>query len=183
MNDDFKILAIDPSSYFVGIALLTIDSGTYELKSIETGLLNIGVKKEVSSTHNPRFDRILLLEKLIAKILHENKPLVLTYERGFHNSKTPGAFEPLIMSTTTIINKALNIFPNITIIPFSPGKVKNAMGAKGNCNKDEMKEACRTNKRLLKFVDTTKISEHEIDAVAVGLAAFDFYADMKIILA
>jgi Holliday junction resolvasome RuvABC endonuclease subunit len=118
----------------------------------------------------------------IIPLLREFNPKVFAHERAFANSRTPGAFEPLVSSITIMINSVLDYNPLTQISTFSPGQVKNAMGQKGNCKKEEMKLACKVDKRLNTFVDANLISEHEIDAVAIGLCCLDVYRPIKILL-
>ena len=178
----FKILAIDPSSHFVGISILTIEVESMRIKNIETGLINLRSSSQVSEVHSKLISRMLTLERLIEPIVKENKPLILAYERGFADSKKPGAFEPLVMSVTTVVTVLKKILPSSVIVPFSPGAVKNAMGQKGNCKKDAMKAACLVDVRINEFVDAKAVSEHEIDATAVGLCAIDYFRNRLALL-
>ena len=181
-ENSFNILCSDPSSNYVGIAILNINSNTMEINNIDTMLFNLNVVKHEVLNYDAVTHRIRLLEKLFARLVRAYNPIILAFERGFHNPRTPGSFAPLLMSTTTMVNTTLRFNPMVHIEAFSPGEVKNAMGQKGNCKKDVMKKACLESPIINKYVDANAITEHEIDACAVGLCALNHYKRVKITL-
>lgn len=178
----FVMMASDPSSNFVGFAFLIVDSRTMKLDFVYTSLIDLKYLDVGNDTHPAVDSRIRALRKRIIPLLQTFKPKVFAYERAFNNVRTPGAFEPLVASTTVMKQACLDFNPTMNITAYSPGQVKNALGQKGNCKKEVMKEACRTDMRINQFVDVNLISEHEIDAIAVGLCCLDSYRDVKVLL-
>jgi Holliday junction resolvasome RuvABC endonuclease subunit len=175
----FKILAIDPSSNFVGIAILTIDSATFNLIDIETLHLNLKIVTNLNDDYTDLFTRMTRLKQHTRDLIESYDIRAIAYERGFADRSKPGAFEPLVTCTTTMAMEFIEQIPLIRIDVFSPGAVKNAMGEKGNCKKEQMKEACLRNETINKFVKPNEITEHEIDAIAVGLCWVKTYGSQK----
>lgn len=176
------IFAIDPSSNEIGVAILTVCPETFDVLSITTHYLGIKKHKSTNDNFEPLVYRMDYYYEEITGLIQYYNPQVVVYERGFMNSSTPGAFGPINTCTSLTCRAAITHNRFIRITQFSPGQVKNAMGQKGNCGKDEMKMGCIAHPIVNKFVDPNNISEHEIDAIAVGLCAVKYYSVNKVLL-
>lgn len=175
-DDEYSVMGIDPGSNNLGVSILHINIHTGEVSGIWTQTLCLSGKyrtfKHCGVTHRMRY-----LRRQIRSLLEMVDPTVLAYEKGFINRFRPGAFGPINASSTIILDEAVDYDCMIQTMEFAPGEVKNAMGAKGNCNKDEMMRKCVSNPILTKFLDPYRMSEHEIDAVAVGICAMNYYSN------
>lgn len=180
--NSLKILAIDPSSNEIGVAVLFIDSATFEVKNIITHYLGIKKHKSTNDNVEPLVYRMDYFYDEIKGLIEYYKPHVMAYERGFMNPRTPGAFGPINTCTSLACRAAISFNRFMRITQFSPGQVKNAMGQKGNCGKDDMKAGCKAHPIVNKFVNPDLISEHEIDAIAVGLCATKYYSENRVLL-
>jgi Holliday junction resolvasome RuvABC endonuclease subunit len=63
-----------------------------------------------------------------------------------------------------------------------PSRVKQAVGAKGNANKDGVKEAVRKNKEIIEALDVSieLLTPDAVDSIAVGYHLFCTFRDNKI---
>lgn len=175
-DNEYCIIAIDPGSTQLGVAILHIDIDTGDVMDVYTQTIYLSGKFK-SFRHDGVVHRMRYLRLQFGSLFEMCNPTLMVYEKGFMNVRRPGAFGPINSSTTIVMDTAVDINRDIQIMEFSPGEVKNAMGAKGNCNKEAMAEACLRNETINKFLNVERVSEHEIDAVAVGLCGRNYYKD------
>lgn len=178
----FKIIAIDPSTTALGMAMLEIDSTTMTIKDIETLCINPRVSPRMETLKDMNGYMRNLYNQL-KTVIEYHQPLAVSYERPFMNRIRPTAYGPLMRSISVVIDSVLDFNHETLICEFSPAEVKVAMGAKGGCNKEVMLEACLRNDVINSFLDPYSITNDEIDAIAVGFCFINSYKNRKILLA
>ena len=164
----FKLICVDPSSKFNGVAIFTLSTATgkVEVEEIETVLLNTNEYGETSQ------HRLLKTIELFERMLERVNPLAFAYEEPFIHGMFKGAYPPLKAVTTGMYLSAHRFNPHMNIASYSPAQVKAAMGGKGGkgfTTKDGMRALAMSSKYLGQFVDISTVDEHSIDAIAVGL--------------
>jgi len=173
----FRILSIDSSTKNIGIAVfdVAINKNRFnkEFEVVDLTTTNIRPRKLADVRGYPRhFDDLALMADIVksrfTELLELTEPNLVVYEKAFANPRRPGAYGPLNAMVTTITQSVLDFDREIPVLYASPSQVKNALGQKGNCKKEVMFEAAIRHPVVLKFIDPTKITEDEIDAIAVG---------------
>lgn len=167
------ILAIDPGSTFAGIAILKYHPDEKRIISATTELLNMPKMCKELIGVDPRDYALLRLDafgKALSKILEDHQPDEVVAESAFFSMPSAGSFSVLVQVMDRIQIAVNQYRPYTTVYKIPPSNVKNAVGAKGDAKKDPIKNA------LLKLNDLNYtgevpmqlLSEHEIDALAVG---------------
>jgi len=167
--DSITVMGVDPSSNYVGISLLEIDLKTMELISVETHLIDLTIFVNTNVLLDNLTFRLNILSVLFSRFLNEYSPEFVCCESGFINRLRPAAVIPLA-SAIALMRNCLNRFDPISVLDlYPPTVVKNAVGAKGNADKDGVELAVKNHIELKHLLDTKTISEHEVDATAVGM--------------
>jgi Holliday junction resolvasome RuvABC endonuclease subunit len=174
-TEPLRLVAIDPGSDTLGVALFHFNLVTYriELKEVETllGHRNAKIDPEFAATHGDRIARLRSHKRVLYRYFERTKPHRLVSEAPFMG-KHAAAYAALV-ECCTYIRQALETYD--TEIPYrqiDPPTVKRGIGAMGNADKEAVK------KQLLKVThvfdnysgkELADLDEHSIDAIAVGL--------------
>ena len=173
-----NILAIDPSSNEVGIAKFKIHGGTKEIISIDTVTVYLKPKgwASIPSTMSPLHERMMRFKSIFTAIMRDTRPITVVHESAFvDGGLRASAVIPLASANMLMSNIVYEFNKDILVHTYTPPRVKNALGAKGNCKKEVMLETFKRHPLVNKFLDYRVMTEHEIDAVAVGLCAIRHY--------
>ena len=172
MNNSFNIVGVDPGSNYVGVSVLNINSSTFQINSIASETINLS---KIKSRTEPNYDITYKMDNLLQYLIslfNTIIPSVVSIENPFMFSKRPGAVIPLAKSLAIIEQAAITYNDGVLIYRISPSEVKNAIGAKGNADKDTMLTTLEHHSILRHYIDIERMSEHEIDAVAMGYGAY-----------
>lgn len=175
-----SILAIDPGTETLGIACIEFDCRTGQIHGSEAKTFKgskLGKNSWVAEIHGDRFNRINAHRANLARILKVVQPAYIASESPFFSRAHPQAYGAL---TEIVYALQLTIFeydPLISVEMIDPPSVKNAVGAKGNADKDSVRT------RVLDLPDLNyagripieELDEHSIDSLAVA------YAMLKVI--
>lgn len=178
--DTVRIMGIDPGSNFLGVGVLYIDLKTdniVDIKSVPIDLTKLVKIKPLYRT--PLLHRLLLLKHRITKIYNHFLPTHLAMETSFINMKRLGAVIPLTQSITILQTTVSELHPLIHIYNYSPHNIKKSLGFKSQRGKDDkelMYQAVKSNKELNKHISIDKLTEHEIDAIAI---AYTHWLELK----
>jgi len=165
-------IAIDPSSTNLGIALIRTDA-RLRIKDIKYDTIVVNNKDPFMNT--PKlYIRMGKIRETLNEVFNNDEIVNLSYESPFFNALRPGAIAPLAASIATTVASYQTFHPFGSISEFAPTVVKNAMGCSGRADKDAMREAFKKNKKVNAFY-CEFMTEHEIDAIAVGLCALNKY--------
>jgi Holliday junction resolvasome RuvABC endonuclease subunit len=177
-GDTFTIVGIDPGTHSLGYAVLTIDVATLAIRRT-TAMTFIATKllaKEawMTDAHGERVARIAALEEALWLSFIRDQPLMIASESPFFNPGRPMAFGALIEILAAIRQATIRYDVWRRLYLIDPPSVKNAVGARGDGNKDAVK------KRILNMaelnyegpVDISLLDEHSLDAIAVAYARY-----------
>lgn len=172
-----SILAIDPGTETLGIACIEFDCRTgvihgSEAKTFKGSKLAKG--SWVAEVHGDRFNRINAHRQNLARILNAVQPAFIASESPFFSRAHPQAYGAL---TEVVYALQLTIFeydPLLLVDFIDPPSVKNAVGAKGNADKDAVRAQVLSidELRYAGRIPIDLLDEHSIDALAVCYAKY-----------
>ena len=167
-----RIMGIDPGTDRLGCAILEVN--------LETARVRVKIAQTFKSTNAPtrypvvsevhgnRVAKHHFLRDEISYVLATELPGVVASESPFMG-KLAQAFEALIQVVYIV---RLALFDHDTQLPLlliDPPTVKKGVGAKGNADKDVMKEAvCNLPLEWAEGIVPEELDEHSIDAIAVA---------------
>lgn len=171
------IVGIDPGTTKLGFAQLHYNVDNYDIVGCEAETL-LGEKLPGSdwleSLYGARFRRIEAYREVLKYRFDLASPVIIASESPFINVKRPAAYGALteIVYAIKLAVVAHNSWRPLHLLP--PSMVKNAVGAKGNADKDAMQVALS---KLPAIASTcmssiSALDEHSIDALAVAYCAW-----------
>jgi len=170
--ENFRLIAIDPSSKFNGIAIFTIEPTTFNILAIEPVLLDTSGMDMGTMDLPSSSNRLVRTASLFNKLLINCNPLAICFEKPFIHGMFKGAFASLNAMTNTFLLSAKQFNPDLHVSWFSPAEVKKAIGGKAGRNssgKDDMLTLASNHPLIKEHLDASQLNEHTIDALAIGL--------------
>ena len=161
----FSLIGIDPGANTIGVSIMIIDK--YTLLPVEIITETIDVSKVESITENNyavNYKLDLLYHRLL-ELFNRYNPIAVSIENPFLNTRFPGAVVPLGKSLGVIEMACTDFNPYMLVRRISPSEGKNAIGAKGNADKEVMYNAL-INHEISQYINFNTITEHEVDATA-----------------
>lgn len=171
-----RILGIDPGSNTLGVAELAFDVVTLEIVNVTARTLVAAKHTKdywTNEIHGDKYGRLYWLENELLEIFQQSDPFQIACEAPFFSRLHPNAFEPLV-ETKMIIRRAVMRFTAWKPLhQIDPPTVKNAVGGKGNADKNRMKElVIALNLPYNGIIPIEQLDEHSIDAIAVAYCRF-----------
>lgn len=127
-------------------------------------------EKIVEAKYGTRTVKVQAIYKKIEELVLKWNVTKVIIEAPFYNSLTPNAFGSLIEVIMAIKHCVLTKL-NIDVFLVEPTLVKRMFTNKGNANKEEMRKFLiqkKENGEIYLPFDIEKMSEHEVDGVAIG---------------
>lgn len=170
------LMAIDPGSSNLGVALYTIDSTDGSIVATHAYTITANkskfYSKELSKKMGDRFARLHAMRCEITDALNQHRPMMAACESPFYNPRMPNAYGVLVECVYMIQMAVWDYNDRVGFIRVAPKEAKMAVGAKKN-GKDEVQ------KQVKKMLDTFKLDvtfssldEHAVDAIAIGYHAY-----------
>lgn len=169
MNGIFRIIAIDPGSQTLGIAIFTIDAKDMKICDIRTSTLYLD-KLPMHNLFNNTFsrdDKLISLYNFMLNLFKMEMPSAIILEAPFFNRFSPKAYGVLTEVVAYIKMASFNYSTLIDVITIEPLAVKKSIGTNYKGGKDGVSIAVQNNDFLKPFLSDS-ITEHEYDAIAVG---------------
>lgn len=169
MDDLFKIIAIDPGSQTLGIAIYTISSSNKAIIDIKTSTLyleNLPMNNLFNNSFS-RDDKLVSLYNFMLNLFNSERPSAIALEAPFFNRFSPKAYGVLTEVVAYIKMAAFNYSTLIDLINVEPLLVKKSIGSNYREGKDGVRDAVIRNNVLKPFLSNS-ITEHEYDAIAIG---------------
>jgi crossover junction endodeoxyribonuclease RuvC len=148
------ILGIDPGSRKTGYAVLRVEKNRREV--LEYGTITL-------------IDLKLMTDKLV-RIFEELSDLFgkfqidsVAVEAGFYGKNAQSAYKLGYARSAAVLAAALK---KVTVVEYSPRKIKQAVTGNGNASKNQVKYMVKT---LLHLDEGKKIREDEADACAAAI--------------
>ena len=167
------LISIDPGVNNCGISVLDITS-TPEVKDVvlvKNARKFTEDEKVVEAKHGPRVVKVLAilaqLESLYAKYPEVDTIVV---EAPFYNALTPSAFGSLL-EVISAIRYNFVLKHDLQYKAIEPMLIKKMFTTKAMASKELIKQylvAKIAEKSIIVHADPEKLSEHEIDAIAIG---------------
>lgn len=161
----FNLVAVDPGSN-TGVAIYSLDPVTLSIVSVDT--FTYALNNYVSEHIDIGLERNQLLGGMCSRVSELYRPNVLAMESAFLNSRFPKAVMQLSQYTSTVEQTFYRMNNFIKIYRYPPKYIKRYIGAGGNADKDDMTAAVMKIPELSDKLVFNGLTEHEIDAVAVG---------------
>lgn len=169
-----RFLAIDPGSRTLGLAVLEYNFETGELTVLFTRCLDVdeGLKhiRYLEVLQGISRARRWLVKHFLKHQIEDWQPAFVIMETPYMGSFSQ-VFK-ILVEIMEVIEGVVSWFGNaIALLKIDPSTVKKSVGVKGNSSdKDLMRDAVKGIKYLVlrEGVDLDHITEHEIDAIAVG---------------
>lgn len=178
MSTVASIVGIDPGSSTLGFAVLYFDVRT--LKILQTRAFTIKAEKLArgsweSEVHGDMLGRVKALEDKLFQLFCDLDPYMVASESPFFSRAHPSAFAPL-SAVVSAIRYAIGRYDAWKpLYMIDPPSVKNAVGAKGNAGKEDVKKKVLENADVFRFsgpVSLNELDEHSYDAICVAYARF-----------
>ncbi len=167
------IIGIDPGTDTLGIASITFD--VRDARITETRAVTYHGSKLIKGgwmedVHGARFARIQALRETLGHWLRLKNPQYMTSESPFFNRMRPQAYGALTEIVYALKMEVFDHAPDLELVMVDPPRVKNAVGAKGNAGKDEVKAGVLAIPHLnyVGLPALADLDEHSIDAIAVA---------------
>jgi len=165
MHKTFYLIGIDPGNN-TGLALFEIYTDTFEIKNISTSVVVLNTL--VHTEEELLMNRNIILGNLCVRLAETYDPNIMAMEAAFLNSRFPKAVMQLSQYTSTVEQAFYCYNKFIKLFKYPPKYVKKAIGAGGNADKDGMTVAVANISELSSKIDLSRVTEHEIDALAIG---------------
>jgi len=169
--ETFKYIAIDPGNN-LGVAIYTISLPDMKIVDIETTTIKLELFVPKDTT-NVLQSKLLFLYAYIEKLYHIHQPTIIFLEAAFMNIRFPRAVMQLSSFISVIELGFKSGDKHIKILRYPPKYIKKHIGAGGNAKKDDMTKALNKHNELKDIVNTSNLSEHAIDAIAIGYAGLN----------
>lgn len=150
-----RILSIDPGYDRCGAALISVVGGTATLATSKC------ITTNKTDTHAVRLAYVF---REIKSLIETLAPTHIAVETLFFSVNKTTALKVAEARGIVVTLAGLTDLP---LIELSPQEVKQSMTGSGNANKTQVQKMVQ----LLLKLDTSKLLDDEIDAIAVGFAA------------
>lgn len=165
-------LSIDPGIANCGLSVIDASDS---FKVIETHLVKNTRKftdeeKEIEAKYGSRTVKVNCILEKIKELMSKYEIDTIALEAPFYNALTPMAYSALLEVIMAIKYKII-LETEVLMVMIEPLLVKKLFTNKGMANKEAMKFFLRAkvqDKTIIMESDIDTLSEHEIDAVAVG---------------
>lgn len=176
MDNTFNIMSIDPGSRIAGLCIYTLkpndEDSIFDIVEIKTFNMNVDIEK-TTGIHENILDRSIRLAMMVRTIYSIYKPAIVAMESAFINMSRMGAVIPLAKSIHSIETAIYKLDKDVKIISIPPGVIKKVFNS-SQIGKDAVKKALMDKPKLLGKVVDKNITEHEIDAIAIGYTLMEY---------
>lgn len=179
-----KILSIDPGNTTTGWCVSEYQCTSPKMVILATGSLypsKFAHKKEnkvIADKYSPAAVALDYLHEQLTEIMDTFRPQVVASEDCFINMRMPTAIKSLTLVIHTI-EEVCRLKFGMPVFKYPPMVVKKVFSAKGSADKNKMKDALLLSKDIdISKVDINTMTEHEIDAIAVGYTAISHWDDV-----
>lgn len=160
-----NIIGIDPGNNF-GISILTIDSITKDIVAVNTEFYILDHYISPYTTDKV-ITKLEYINKIVNYLIDNYEPASIAFETAFMNIRFPKAVINLSQYVGTLENSIINKNCFISIFKYAPKYIKSIVST-GDADKNDMLKAIKNIPELSNKIDTTLLTEHEIDAIAIA---------------
>lgn len=184
-NLTVSVVGIDPGTEMLGVAAIYFNLTTFQILKINATTFRgskLPGSEWTSIIHSDRVMRLQSHRANLINLLNEINPIAISVESPFYTSRMPSAFGALTEVVAMIRSAVLEYDVWRRIYLVDPPNVKKALGAKGNADKLEVKQALVNMPELSNVIvgGLDSLDEHSIDAIAVALHLYIQYRDSTV---
>lgn len=178
MDIPIRLLSIDPGTMFTGIAVSEVDQDRSNFRVVHAQTLDLnklarGVPEDYVLIHGDRRARLCMLTACITRLLAAWRPVSVVSESPYASGHIQ-AFEALVECLSAIGEGVRNYDDYMRLNTLEPSLVKKGVGVKGNTgDKLLMRTAIQNIPDLILDVNVDTLSEHAVDAIAVGYSHYN----------
>ena len=169
-NEFFYLIGIDPGSN-TGVAIYKIATDTLSILEIST--FTVVLSNYVANPDNEILERNHMLSNVCNRLYETYNPVAVGIEAAFMNSRFPKAVMQLSQYTQTVNMSFYIANPFIRRFNYAPKYVKSVIGAGGAADKNDMYTTVTSIDAISSNMSGLNVSEHEIDALAIGYVALE----------
>lgn len=172
-----SIISIDPGLNNCGIAIIDIENNRFIVKDtflIKNARKFTDEEKLIEKTYNNRTVKVIAIINFIKDIVANNSIEGIIIEAPFYNTLTPMAYGSLL-EVIFSIKYSIVIPNNLTMKLIEPLLVKKLFSNQRLASKDLIREFLINKKQdgsIILDKDPLTLSEHEVDAIAVGFVYY-----------
>lgn len=177
----FRIVAIDPGTNALGLAVLDADIATGHL--FVKDALTIDVARfinrypQVATVHGDRVAKLYGVERALMKYFMAWQPARVVSEAPYMG-RFPQAFGALVECVTAIRRALMNYNRSLPLASLDPATVKKSIGVSGKSgDKEAILPALKKRTDITFLIDVDALDEHARDAIAVGYAYYQSLAE------
>jgi Holliday junction resolvasome RuvABC endonuclease subunit len=168
MDNLINILTIDPGNN-IGVSIITVDVRDFSIVNIETRLY---VLENLIPVMDDNFNKLLyklsVIQDIVTDLYVAYNPIALGVETSFLNTRFPKAVLQLSQYVAVIEHTMYTLNTRIKMFRYMPRYIKRILGAGGSADKDDMMVTMSAIDELTNHINPYILSEHEVDAIAIG---------------
>jgi Holliday junction resolvasome RuvABC endonuclease subunit len=179
------IVGIDPGTENLGVGLVWFNIDNYDIVKCASNTYRgsrLAGSDWSEAIHGARYRRIEALMWNLSILFNREKPIVIGSESAFINVRRPQAYGALTEVVTAIRHtvQSYDLFRPLYMVP--PSTVKNAIGCKGNADKEAVKNSVLKIEKLTSTCESeiALMDEHSVDALAVAYAMLNLMKEDKL---
>lgn len=172
----YRIIAVDPGTNSLGVAVLDIDIQTHVVTVRHATTIDILKQSQnypqLIAVHGERVSKLHSVEVSLYKLFKAWKPDEIVSEAPYMG-RFPQAYAALIECIGSIRRAVMEYNRALPLPSIDPATVKKTVGVSGKSgDKDAMRGAIQRQSDLVFNVLVDDLDEHSIDAIAVGYAFY-----------
>ena len=180
MDDKVCVVGIDPGTKKLGWCALTLNAATNQIEHIHVDLVRVDklpLDETMVNACGELHARIQATIKLLMARTRDLRPQVIGYESPYFNPMTPSAYAALVELSTHFRQAVFDDDPQMWLINFTPSMVKLTVGAKGNANKDEVRERFMERQDIVSLLSrpACALDDNEVDSVIIAVTAAKYW--------
>lgn len=177
-NEKFRIMGLDPGSRTIGICIFEITPILkdtildFDIDRILT--FNIAIDLEDNrGIHDVLLDRTNRISRIVAGIYSLYNPAIVGIESSFINLSRMSAVIPLSRAIQSIESSIYGLDRYAKVLNMPPPVIKKVFGSK-QVGKDAVLLALKNKPDLVKKVEISRMSDHEVDGVAIAYTLLEY---------
>lgn len=172
----YRILAIDPGTNALGVAVLDVDIDTHIVTVKHATTIDVSKLcqhyPQLIAIHGERVSKLHAVEVSLYRLFRAWRPDEIVSESPYMG-RFPQAFAALIECISSIRRAIMEYNRALPFPTIDPASVKKSVGVSGkNGDKEAMKTAIQIQSDLVFELNVDDLDEHAIDAIAVGYAFY-----------
>ena len=179
MNNNIRLMGLDPGSNHCGIGILDYDFITGQITyatalTLDAEKLSSPLSEDLLESHNARYVKSYHMGVRLGELLRYYQPHLVCSEVPFYHRLHPGAFAPLVEVVYALRTSVAQYDPNLPFVTYEPLVIKKTATGKAFADKNLMRECLSQRSEITSVMDipVTQISEHAVDALSVALTHY-----------